>query len=38
MFSFGINCMEVTLVQRKVEFRIFFPLQFKDNFEMKHSG
>lgn len=32
MFSFGISCMEVTLVQLKVEFHFFSPL--KDNFEM----
>lgn len=32
MFSFGISCMEVTLVPLKVEFHFFF--QLKDNFEM----
>ena len=32
MFSFGISCMEVTLVPLKVEFHFFFHL--KDNFEM----
>ena len=31
MFSFGISCMEVTLVPLKVEFHFF---QLKDNFEM----